>query len=73
MATSVCKKTPYDPDIIDGLAIVQGIQLCLNLSIYNLIVESDYQLLVKEIGSKEASLSFGSNITHDIKDLMTCF
>lgn len=73
MAATVREDALCDPEITEDLAMVCGIQLCLNLGIHNLIIESDYQLLVKEIQSREASLSFGGDITQDIKNLMTRF
>lgn len=73
MAASICEYTSHNPEITQGLAMVRDIQLCLNLGIYHLIVESDCQLLVKKIQSQDESLSFGGNIIHDVKSLMTHF
>lgn len=73
MTASVREDAPHDPEVIEGLAIFHGLQLCLNLGIYNLLVEFNCQLVVTAIQDQEASSSFGDNIIQDIKDFMARF
>lgn len=49
------------------------IQLCMHLGIFHLVIESDCQLVVKELQSAEVSYSHLGNLFQDIKALMASF
>lgn len=60
-------------ETIECLAIHLGLQLCLPLGIRNLIIESDCQLVVREIQSLDSLHSLLGNFYLDIRDLMHYF
>ncbi|XP_035545034.1 uncharacterized protein LOC118348152 [Juglans regia] len=59
-----CKKENEinDPLEIELLAILRGLQICLPLGIPQLVIESDYLLLVDEIRNDKASRSLHENL-----------
>lgn len=73
MVVSKKEKALVQLENIKSLAILRGLQFCLQLGISNLIVESDCQSLVTELQNHQASLSPLGNIYKNIKDLMRCF
>lgn len=73
MAVSKKEKALVQPETIESLAILRGLQFCLQLGISNLIVELDCQSLVAELHNHQAPLSPLGNIFQDIKDLMGRF
>lgn len=48
MAATIKENMVQQLKIIEFLAILRGLQLCLHLGFQNLIIESDYQLMVNE-------------------------
>lgn len=55
------------------MAIYRGLHLCLNLGIYNLLVESNCQVIVQAIQQLENSFAMLENVVHDIQMLMSRF
>lgn len=55
-----------DPKTIEILAILRGLQLSMHLGITQLLIESDYQSVVKKIQSNEESTSIQGNLIHDM-------
>lgn len=49
MAASIRELVDFDPSSIEYMAIYRGLQLCLNLGITDLQVESDCQVIVQAI------------------------
>lgn len=73
MATSIGERTLFQPETIECLAILRGLQQCIPLSILNLIVESDCHSIVQQIqGLVESFLPLG-NIIKDIQKLVSMF
>lgn len=73
IATNIRKKGLQDPETMECLAILRGIQLCLPFGIFNLVVESDCQIVILELQKLELSHSRLGNIIQDIKLLMNRF
>lgn len=73
MAASIREENIQSLQIIESLAILRVIQLCLQLEISNVIIESNCQVVVKEIQSSESSLSMLGNIFQDIQNLVGRF
>lgn len=70
---SIHENTFHNPKIIESLAMLRGLQLCLNLRIHHLVIESECQILVKELQSSELSSLSSGNIIQDLKFLMAWF
>lgn len=60
-------------EIVECLAILRGLQLCLHLGFPNLLIDSDCQLVVNELQQETPSSSHLGNLYLDIKALMTNF
>lgn len=71
MATNLLENEVPNPETIETLAKLRGLQLCVLQGIPNIIVESDCLLVIKEHQQLEDSFSAFGNLTHDIKDLMS--
>lgn len=61
------------PEIVECLAILRSLQLCLHLGFLNLLIESDCQLVGNELNEETPSSSYLGNLFHDIKALMANF
>lgn len=70
---SIKEKQVQEPETIESLAILRGLQQCLHLGITNLIIESNCQLVVSEIQSFEQSYSLLGNLVSEAKALMAMF
>lgn len=74
MAVSMVEsKDVAQPKSIEVLSILGALQLCMHQVITNLIIKSDYLLVVEEILRQEPSNSVIGNIILDIKYLMSHF
>lgn len=73
MATSLTKRTLFQPEMIEYLAILRGIQQCIPLGILNLVVESDCLSVVQQIQGLTKPFLPLDNIIEDIKKLMSTF
>lgn len=72
MATSMREKIEFNPTTIECMAN-RGLQLCLNLGISNLLMESYFQVIVQAIQEPENSFDMLKNVVHDIWTLMSHF
>lgn len=57
LAASIKEKGIQDPETIENLSILCGLQLCVHFGITQLLVEFDCQSAVKEILSNKDSIS----------------
>lgn len=73
MAASIWGSDLQNSKITECLALFKGLQLCLNLEINHLIVESNYHNLVTNLQSIKESSSLLGNIIQDLNGLMTRF
>lgn len=73
LVATICKVHVENPIVIESLAILMGLQHCLNQRISNLIVESDYQLVVSKILQVKHSFSPLENLYQDIMGTMSRF
>lgn len=62
MAMSKKERGLLQPKNVESLAILRGLQFCLQLGISNFMVESDCQSIVAELHRHQASLSPLENI-----------
>lgn len=73
MAITKKERGILQPEAVECLAILHGLQFCLQLGISNLLVESDCQAIANEIQGQQASLSPLGNIFQDIRELLGRF
>lgn len=73
LTASIKERNVQNLKTIKSLAILRGVQQCIHLGLLNLIIESNCQLVVKEITSPEQSHSLLGNIFCNIKALMAAF
>lgn len=62
LVASIREQADFDPTSIECLAIYKGLQLCLNMGITNLLVESDCQVIVQVIKQPERPFAMLENI-----------
>lgn len=70
MTASIFENDFTDPESIENLKILRGLQLCMHLEISNLMIESDCLIVVEELQHPEASCSLLSNLLLDINKTM---
>ncbi|XP_042974660.1 uncharacterized protein LOC122306292 [Carya illinoinensis] len=58
---------------VEALAIIRGLQLCIDLEIQNLVIESDSLLVVKEFNKQGSSKATFGNVIREAKELVTRF
>lgn len=73
MAATIQENQLQQPENIECLAILQGLQMCSHFGIQNLLLESDCQLIFNELQSAAPSFLSLGNIFLDIQALMTTF
>lgn len=73
LVASMKENDIQDLETIETIVILCGLQLCIQLSFTQLVIEFDYQSVVKEIQSNEDSTSPLGNLMHDIKEFMSRF
>lgn len=73
MAASVKERASLQPENIESLAILSGLQFCMHLGIHDLIMEFDCQSVVKELKCSKNSCSPLGNLFQDIKAIMAHF
>lgn len=73
MATSMKERAIQNFEIVESLAILRGLSLCIHLGISQLIIESDWQFVVHALQDPTASYSPLGNIFEDIKAFMARF
>lgn len=61
------------PEAIESIAILHGLQFCLQMGISNVMVELDCQVIVNDLRETQASLSPQGNILQEIRGLMGHF
>jgi ribonuclease HI len=62
-----------DPSVAEALALFHGVNLCKNLGITNLFVESDSQVVISTIRDQGASNSRFGHLVDDIREVLTYF
>lgn len=72
MAASIREELTQS-ETIKSLAVVHGLQFCLQMGIKALIVEFDRRMLVDKVQNLQAFFSHVRNLIQDIRDLMGRF
>lgn len=73
LVASITKTHIAQPEVMEALAILQGLQLRVNQGLDLIIIESDCMLVVEELTQQQTLSSIYESIIQDIKNLMTCF
>lgn len=73
MAALISENQLQQPESIESLAILGGLQMCSHLGIQNLILESNCQLVVNKLSGAAHSFSHLGNTFLDVQALMTPF
>lgn len=73
MALSKGEEEFLEPEIVEAMAVLRGLQICLNIGFKNLVIESDCKNLVDEVNSEEASYNAMRTILTEIQRLMLRF
>lgn len=73
LAASLKERTIQNPKTIEAIAILKGLQLCSQLEIPNLVVESDCQSIVQMLNDPAESKSPIGNVIQEIRTLMGNF
>lgn len=68
-ATRVAENAVAQPELIEAIAVLRGLQLCLNQGFTQLLIENECLLLVMEILQRDPSNSVFENIVFNIKEL----
>lgn len=64
MAANLLENEVLNPETIETLVILRGLQLCAHQGIPKIIVESDCLLVIKKLEQLEASFSALGNLMH---------
>lgn len=62
-----------EPESIELVAMLGGLQVCINWGFINIIIESDCLLIIQDLQNEEDSLSLMENLLKKIKRLMKIF
>lgn len=73
LAASVSEKEVQDPETIELLAILRGLQIGSRMGFRKIIVEGDCLLMIRACQSDQASTSMLGNIVLEIKQLQRDF
>lgn len=73
MAASTAESNVPNPEFIEALVIVRGLQLYMHHEISNRIIESNCLLLVEELNYDETLNSALGNLLSNIRELMSHF
>lgn len=67
LAASILENEVLNPETIECMAVLGGIQPCLNQGISRSIIECDCMLVVNELEKNEDSLSSWCNLVQEIR------
>lgn len=73
LAASALETSTLEPEHIEAVAFVRGLQLCLNLSTSHLLVESDCLFLVNEVNKSVLTSASIQSLDAEIEELMLRF
>jgi ribonuclease HI len=72
-AWSLLKINHLDPSAAEAFALFHGVNLCKNLGITNLFLESDSQVVISVIGDQGASNNKFGHLVDDIREVLSYF
>ncbi|XP_042939486.1 uncharacterized protein LOC122274515 [Carya illinoinensis] len=73
LAMSKAEHELHDPESVELVAILRGLQFILQLGIRKIVLESDSLLMVEALKANQDSLSLQGNMLKEVKNMMNCF
>ncbi|KAF5469163.1 hypothetical protein F2P56_013257 [Juglans regia] len=73
MAVSKSEHELHEPELVELLALLRGLQFNLHLGISKVVLESDCLLMVEALATNEDLLSSQSNLLKEVRNLLSHF